>query len=521
MGSPSAFLLVPSLLAGCVPGGDDDSAASGELAFPEAFLWGTASSAWQVEGDVDASPDDGLPFRSNWTSWEDMGCIGNGDRNDVGAGFWTQWEDDLDRAQGLGSNTIRLGMEWARIEPADDQWDEAALQHYAEVMAGARARGMEPMVTLWHWVVPAWVQDPAADPMIDLMLAPPGPDAPFAVAFADFVGHVAPVLGLDVDLWAILNETFTVIAGGYLGGIMGLGCGTGGHPPGGASIEAARTVYANLLFAHAAACHTLRELDTVDANGDGFAAQCGGAATTNVVRPRDPTDPDDIAGAARIDWIYNHAQHHAWMTGELDLDYDQAFDTTRAENDNIPMDEGTYPELAGTLDWIGLNYYGPLSVEGIPGSVIGGLPAQNVADYDPTLPHSSIGFAVDPEGLGLVLDAFAQYGRPLYITENGFGTEADQDRPMYLVQHLEAAAEAIARGADLRGYYHWSLVDNFEWAFGYDERFGLFGVDFDDPALPRTRHPSADAYAEIIAAGAITDGIRERWVQLPYATDGR
>ncbi len=508
-------------LVACVPPADDDSAQPPDLAFPADFLWGTASSAWQVEGDQDTTPGDGMPFASNWTAWEDMGCIEDGDRNERGAGFWDLYEADLDRAAELGTNTIRLGIEWARIEPQDDQWDEDALAHYAEVLAAARARGLTPMVTTWHWVVPTWVQDPSTDPVVDLLMAPPGPDAPFALAFADFVGHVAPVLGEHVDLWAILNETFSVIAGGYLSGLVGMGCGSGGHPPGGGSITDARTVYANLLFAHAAACHALREGDLDDLDGDGQAALCGGAATTNVIRPRDPTNPDDIAGAAKVDWIYNHAQHVAWTTGDLDLDFDLLNETTVAENDNLPMDEGNYPELADTLDWIGLNYYGPISVLGLPSSSMGGLPAQDVADYDPELPHSTIGFAVDAPGLGLILDAFSTYGLPIYITENGFGTEDDVDRPTYLLEHLDQAAAAIARGVDLRGYYHWSLTDNFEWAFGYNQQFGLFGVDFEDPNLARIRHPSADAFAEIIAARAITDPIRERWLRLPYATDGR
>lgn len=518
MARPPLRLAVPLLLfAGCTSPEPEPVPPP----FPADFLWGTASSAWQVEGDHDPDPSDDRPYRSNWTSWEDLGCITTGERNPQGTGFWDRYEEDFALAASLGTNAIRIGLDWARIEPEDDQWDEAALDHYAQVLAAARAAGLTPMLTLWHWVVPTFVQDPAAQPTIDLLLAPPGPDAPFALEFEEFVRHVAPVVGQEVDLYSILNETFTVIVVGYLGGLASGGCGGGAHPPGAGGIDEARTAYANLLFAHARACHALREFDDTDLDGDGATALCGTASTTNVIRPLDPFDDIDVAGAERIDWIYNHAQHHAWTTGEVDLDFDRAFTTTQSADPDLPMDEGFQPQLAGTLDWLGLNYYGPIMVDGLQGSVLGGLPVQHVDQYAPELPHSDVGFAVDPAGFGEVIRRFDRYGLPLYVTENGFGTEDDQDRPMFLVEHLDAAAAAVADGADLRGYFHWSLTDNFEWSFGWDSHFGLYGVDSTDPSMPRVPHPSATAYAELIGAGGPNDDIRTRWHTGRYATDQR
>jgi len=205
----------------------------------------------------------------------------------------------------------------------------------------------------------------------------------------------------------------------------------------------------------------------------------------------------------------------------VDLDFDEEFTTTVAENDMLPIDEGHYPELVGTLDWHGINYYGPIMVDGIPGSPIGGLPLLSVEDYDPDLPHSSLGYAIDVEGFGESLDAMAAYGLPIYVTENGIGDEDDSDRPMFVVEHIEQVQLALERGIDMRGYFHWSLTDNFEWSHGTHQRFGLYEVDFDSPDLTRTRRSSADMYQQVIEEGGVTDAVRDAWVLERYPSDQR
>jgi beta-glucosidase len=501
------FLLLLILLSGC-PSTVEELPPVEEPAFPEDFLWGTASAAWQVEGDFDPDPSDAFDVRSNWTVWTERGCVIDAQTNPEGAGFYNQYAEDFELAAGLGNNAYRLTIDWARIEPENDVWNEDAIAHYVDVLDAMQAQGLTPMITFWHWVMPTWIQNPTAVDPLDRLSAPAGPDSMWVAEFEEFVRHVAPHIAPYADLYSILNEPFSVIAAGYLLG----GCGQEAFPPGNTlDLEGARGVATNLLFGHAAACHALREIDP--------GAQCGMAATNNVIRPMTAGDPDDEAGAERIDWIYNHSFMAALIDGNVDLDFDAEF--TTVGDPDLPIDEGFYSQLQGTLDWHGVNYYGPVIVNGLPGSPIGGLPSIDVADYNPTLPHSDLGFAIDPPGFGEVLDRFAQYGLPLYITENGLGDEEDDDRGMYLVEHVEQIQQAIARGVDVRGYFHWSLTDNFEWAHGFDQRFGLFRVDFDDPALPRTRNGSADAYADIISAGGVTDGVRSDWVRERYASDGR
>lgn len=512
----SLLLLIPLLLA--CPAEEPPIPAVPEPSFPDDFLWGTASAAWQAEGDFDPDPSDGFAVRSNWTVWTERGCVIGGQTNPAGAGFYTQYADDFALAASLGNNTYRLTIDWARVEPENDVWNEAEVAHYVEVLQAAHAAGLTPMVTFWHWVMPTWVQNPTEVDPLDLLAAPAGPDSFWVEEFTEFVSHVAAQVGEYADLYSILNEPFSVISAGYLLG----DCGSEAFPPGGTlDLAGARGTAANLIFGHAAACDALKSLDVTDIDGDGATALCGMAATNNVMRPRDPFDPTDVEGAAKLDWIYNHSFMAALMDGDIDLDFDGEFTTTQADNPDLPIDEGHYPELVDSLDWHGLNYYGPISVIGLPASSIGGLPSIDVADYQPSLPHSSLGFAIDPGGFGEILDTFSAYGLPIYITENGLGDPDDADRAMFLVEHLDALQAAIGRGVDVRGYYHWSLTDNFEWAHGFEQRFGLFRVDFEDPELPRTRNGSADAYQQVIEANAIDDTIREAWIKERYASDGR
>jgi beta-galactosidase len=510
--------LLPWLLGACISDPAQEPPVASP-AFDDGFLWGTASASWQAEGDFDPDPSDEFPVRSNWTVWAERGCVRDGQTNERGSGFYTGYASDFALAASLGNNAVRLGIDWARIEPADDDWNEAEVQHIVDVLQAAIAAGLRPMLTLHHWVVPTWIQDPTGDEgQIDALSEPAGPDNRFVTEFEEFVRHIIPAVAPYVDLYPILNETFSVISLGYLSGP----CGSDAFPPGGfLDIDRARTVHANYLFAHAAACRALRELDTTDSDEDGQAALCGAAASTNVVRPMDPDDADDVTAAARIDWIYNHAFHVALIDGDLDLDFDGAF-TTTADSGGLPMDEGNYPELAGTIDWIGLNYYGPVRVAGTGGGALGGIPYVDVQDYQPSLPHSTLGFAIDPGGFTEIIGAFQQrYGLPMYVTENGIGDEEDDDRPMFLVEHVAAVQAGIAAGADIRGYFHWSLTDNFEWAHGFEQRFGLARVDYDDPLLSRTTGVSAQAYADLIEAGGVTDAIRARYVLDRYPSDGR
>jgi len=186
--------------------------------------------------------------------------------------------------------------------------------------------------------------------------------------------------------------------------------------------------------------------------------------------------------------------------------------------------EGLYDELAGTLDWIGVNYYGPGRAQG--GSFariepLRGLPLLEVDDYDPLLPHNEMNREISAAGFLDTLRRYAAWGLPIYITENGIGDSDDSQRPFYLLEHLRVLGLALGEGIDIRGYLHWSLTDNFEWTYGLTQRFGLYRIDFTDPLLPRTELPSADLYRQIVAAGGIDDDLWGAWALARYPSDGR
>ncbi len=504
------ILLIASWTACTSPEGgdddssDDDSSPSGDalpMEFPQGFVWGSASAGYQVEGNYLPS---GETVQSNWSEWEELGNIQGKATNDVGTGFYTRYDEDFALAEADGHTAYRMGIEWARIEPQPGVWDEEAMAHYGEQVDAARARGLTPWLTLHHWVVPRWVssQEAGRD-----MLSEEAPSE-FVSEFEEFVRHITPEMAASVDHYVILNEPFSVIALGYLQGLF---------PPGDIlDLEAAKAVAANYLFAHARACAALRELDTVDADGDGVAVSCGLAQAANVFYPLDEANPVDVSGAERINYIYTDLMMVALTGGLLDVDLDGL-----ADNKGTEPPEGFYPELAGTLDWIGINYYGPGRVQGIEGLEIGGIPLLDVAAYDDFLPHNEMGREISAPAFRETLELYAVYGLPMFITENGCGDSDDSQRPFYLLEHLRTLGQAIGEGLPVRGYFHWSLTDNFEWAYGFEERFGLYRVDFEDPELPRIRNDSAELYSTIIEDNGIVQETWDAFALEKYPSDGR
>ena len=417
------------------------------LRFPDGFRWGTATSAHQVEGDN---------VHNDWWAWEQQpGRILNGDGSGSACRWWTRAEEDFDRAAALGQNAHRLSIEWSRIEPEPGRWDETALDRYREMLRGLRLRGIEPMVTLLHFTVPLWFADRGGWTR---------DDAP--ALFARFVERALPALGEHCDHWCTLNEP--------VGWVISA-CIRGRWPPGGRSVIGAMRVATNLARAHAAAYHAIHRHQA--------AAQVGFANYFRLFDPADPRSALDRFVAAQQDRFVNRAFLDAVTSGRV-----RAF-PWRA---NIP-------EAAGTLDFVGVNYYtrdltrfnllvpNRLFGRNFPGS---GLPISDGA-YG----------VIYPEGMYRVLHLAHRYGRPVYVTENGIPDQDDDQRPAFIVSHLREVWRAIQEGVDVRGYYHWSLVDNFEWADGWSLKFGLIAVD---PATQvRTERPSAQVYAEICRSNAL------------------
>lgn len=492
---PLAALLAAALAA-CTSATDDKPAQGSfhPVTFGPDFLFGAAEAAWQVEGDYAA---DGVTPSTNWTIWTRDLNGAKGETNSRGSGFYDLYEQDLDRAQALGVNAFRMGIEWARIEPKNDEWNQAAIDHYVKVIKAARKRNMKVMITFWHWVVPDWISDPRlpkGDPARDQLAVPY--NTWLYDEFEEFIAHVLPYIKDDVDLYSVLNEPWSVIAGGYI---------AGAHPPGDVvNIDGALAVHTNLIFMQARGSKIIRKLDDGDADGDGKPALVGTAKASSIVLPLDADKPADVEGARSYNQLFNATDVNAWTSGDLDVNGDG--DTT--DKDTTPP-EGNYDELAGSLDWIGIQYYGPIYVMGIDGEPpFTALPVGlGFLDYDVHHPRTEMGSDIRPAVYVATLEFFwNRYHLPIYLTENGTGDCDDNQRPRHLVEHLYAVGRALdaasGAGIDVRGYFHWSLTDNFEWAYGTKQCFGLFGVNYD--TLARTKRRSADVYAGIIAKRQIT-----------------
>lgn len=516
-------------LGGCAPVADPASFHT--VAFPRNFSWGTAIAQWQTEGDLPASGVGSID--SNWKRWIDMGKAVGAQTNGDGNGFTSQFRDDIRRAKALGLDTFRLGLDWSRIEPEPDQFDEAELDHFVDILDAIRAEGLHPVVTLWHWTVPVWVQQPDPDApggVVDRMAVK---DRAVVDDFEDFVRHVVPRIKGKVDTYTVLNEPFSMIVLGYIDGRF---------PPG-QTLQIAKGIDfgINLLFMHAAAFDAIKELDDEDEDSDGVDSFVGLTMTANNLVPEIPGDIEQERSAASINYAFNDWAMEALTSGKLDVNLDGDV----SDLDTVPP-EGVFAELKNSLEFIGVQYYGPGKVtdEGILGGILLGVaplfgaPLLSVGSYTvgdgPLLPHNGMGREISAAGFADTLDRYAQWGLPLIVTENGTTTNGvpDQNDPlsspplasqagMYLSEHIYEIGRALERGIDIRGYYHWTLTDNFEWVDGRSQHFGCYSVDFSDSSYPRTLNEQGEALRDIVTANGITAEIWSRWVLSSYPTDAR
>ena len=416
--------------------------------FPTDFKWGIATAAHQVEGKN---------THNDWWTWEQIdGHIKNGHTSGLACDWWKNAEADFDRAVRMGLNALRLSVEWSRIEPRPGEFDDSALERYSHMLRGLRERGIEPMVTLHHFTNPRWLAEEG------------GWENPETIKlFARFVHRVVEVLGQQCDLWCTINEPNVYSYLGYLEGIF---------PPGQSSLRTATRVVRHLMAGHAAA---YREIHTVQPR-----ARVGFAHNMIVFDPANARSPMDRRVARLADRAYNQAILTALTKGRWTL----------------PVGLGLAWKLRGTLDWIGLNYY--------TRDLVAFDPTQRQTLFSRRL-HADDAELLDggygefyPKGLFRCLQRLARLGLPIYVTENGIPDNDDDQRPRYLLTHLHQMWHAIQLCYPVMGYYHWTLVDNFEWAEGWTLRFGL--IELDPKSQARTPRRSAELYANIAQANAIT-----------------
>ncbi len=483
---PSLLVLLVAVVAACGDGGGTGGDAGAPAAdafipdpvgqFPAGFLWGTAVAPYQVEGNLHGT---------DWYQWEGKCATCSGDSADDGPAFLKLHPADFANAKAISNNAVRIGLDWSRVFPSaasfPDSPDPEAVKIYHDMITAARAEGLTVMVTLIHFALPIWIQD-----LDDLTNKKGWEDAAIVDKVAAWAGWAAKEYGADVDYWITINEPFVNVVGGWIGGEV---------PPGKSfAIDDGLIAGENMIRAHARAYDAIHANDLTDADADTVAALVSIAKHNRVFLPKDPDNPDQVRAATTLRYVLNDYFLQALVFGNLDRNYDFDYDDAN--------DVSGDPSLLGRLDFIGLNYYGvTLVVEtandnnfpliGIP--LFNDLERQGLDG-----PMSDFGWTIYPQGMRQVLDELTQYALPIIITENGIADAADTMRPRFLIDHLYAINKAIDDGIDVRGYFHWSLIDNFEWGSGYCPRFGLFRVDFDKPERTRTMGEGAEVYRRII-----------------------
>jgi beta-glucosidase len=433
--------------------------------FPPEFVWGTATSAYQIEGAVTAEGRG----ESIWDRFSAApGKIVTGETGRIACDSFHRYEDDIRLMRELGLRGYRLSIAWPRVLPSGRGRPNAAgLDYYERVVDELLASGIEPFVTLYHWDLPQALEDRGGWPVRGT-----------AEAFAEYVAVVVARLGDRVSNWITVCEPWV---------ISWLGYGSGEHAPGRTSEQDALSAAHHVLLAHGLAADALRVGSS--------RAKVG--ITIDLVRFHPLTaSAADAEAVARAETLRNRSILDPVLTGK----YPQA---VLEQHNGPPVHEGDMRLIAAPLDFLGINYYTRNVVRADPA----GGPAQTIPVPDSE--HTAMGWEVYPDGLyELLIQLRTDYDiPPIYVTENGAayddrlledGTVDDRQRVAYVKQHLAAIERAITDGVSVRGYFVWSLLDNFEWAFGYSRRFGIVYVDFE--TLGRIPKSSFYWYRDFIAA---------------------
>jgi beta-glucosidase len=433
--------------------------------FPSDFIWGVATSSYQIEGAV---TEDGRG-PSIWDTFcAEPGRIRDGSSGAVACDHYHRWPADLDLIRDLGVNAYRFSIAWPRIFPQGrGKLETRGLDFYERLVDGLLERGLQPWATLYHWDLPQALQDRGGWANRDT-----------AHAFADYADAVSNRLGDRVHAWATLNEPW---CSAYLGYEQGE------HAPGLNDRRQHLQASHNLLLAHGLALPALR--------GNAPAAAHGIVLNLNPAYPG--TDSDgDRAAARRFDGFFNRWYLDPLFRGHYPQDVWDGYGA------DVPQVEpGDLEVINAPVDFLGVNYYSPTVVSDAPDS---SWPA--IRDVPRAVPRTAMGWEIRPQALTeLLVRLKADYRLPpVYITENGAafddqlvaGRIADEQRTDYLRSHLQALTAAAEAGAPAAGYFAWSLLDNFEWAYGYTERFGLVHVDFE--TQKRTLKSSAQWYRDFI-----------------------
>ncbi|ELP8106944.1 beta-glucosidase [Vibrio vulnificus] len=429
------------------------------------FLFGVATSSYQIEGGAQL----GGRTPSIWDTFcNQPGAVDNMDNGDVACDHFHLWQQDIELIQGLGVDAYRLSMAWPRILPHDGQVNQDGLKFYERIIDECHARGLKVFVTLYHWDLPQYLEDKGG-----------WLNRETAYKFAEYAEVVSGYFGNKIDSYATLNEPFCSAYLGYRWGI---------HAPGKKGEREGFLSAHHLMLAHGLAMPIMRKNAPQSMHGCVFNAT-----------PAYPYSEQDVAAAQ-----YSDAEGFHWFIDPvLKGEYPQSVLERQAHNMPMILD-GDLDIIRGDLDFIGINFYTRCVVRFDANGALESIPQTDAE-------HTYIGWEIYPQALtDLLLRLKQRYPNlpPVYITENGAAGEDtcingevnDEQRVRYFQSHLLALDEAIRAGVNVQGYFAWSLMDNFEWAYGYKQRFGIVHVDY--ATQKRTLKQSAIAYRNTLLARA-------------------
>ncbi|MHA1299737.1 MAG: glycoside hydrolase family 1 protein [Candidatus Helarchaeota archaeon] len=429
-----------------------------DLEFPKDFIWGSATSAHQVEGNNK---------NNHWWVWEqEGGNIADGTISGIACDHYNRYIEDIKLIKEFGHQCYRFSIEWSRIEPEEGRFSSKEIEHYRNVLNTLIENQITPMVTLHHFTNPIWLQKIGAwenSEIIDL--------------FERYTIRIAEELGDLIPYWNTINEPSIVSLLGYLMGI---------HPPNKKDMSSYLKVNINLLKSHGKAYHAIHKT-VKSVNVPFFNSNRPQVGIVKNLIKFEPFDPDSKADVKEAKF---RAQTQNWWfldgigTGKISPPFGQ--------NEEVKF-------LKNSADFIGVNYYTRFLVRAhAKPKVVSGQ-----------LEKNDLGWEIYPEGLYELLLNLKKYNKPIIITENGIGTTDDERRCKFILQHLKAIYRAIKQDVAVRGYLHWSTMDNFEWAEGFRLRFGLIEIDY--KTLKRKPLPSAYLYRDIIKNNKISKEIQEKY----------
>jgi beta-glucosidase len=406
------------------------------------FLWGVATSAFQLEGSAYA----------DWTLWDPV-LISKPSITH----HYRLFREDLKLLKELGVNAYRFSVEWSRIQPEEDRWDEEAIHHYQEIVDILHENNIEPLVTLHHFTHPQW-----------FLKKSPWHDETSETSFLNYVKKIVSSLK-NVRYWITFNEPYVLLLGGYLEGCM---------PPGIRDFPSFLKALKNILCFHGKAydlIHALRHDAMVSV-----------AHNMAVFAPYQKWNPFDRLLSRFAQHFYNHSLLDVFLTGQLRI----KFPFWKSIEMDLPM--------KGKLDFFGVNYYTRIHLRFNPFRKMGvewkykDEERQGITD---------MGWEVHPHGMERVLRDVSKLNVPILITENGIATYDDRKKEDFIKRHVDVIEKCLKKQMDIRGYFYWSLMDNYEWLRGFDAKFGLYRIDYE--TLKRKPTIAAAFYSYIIKSRSI------------------